>query len=472
MADAALLLLGQLCSAGVTTMKEAGWHIGEDDRGRPLHVHPESGQSQQEPPDLSNVIVNEDGVPVLSAEDQWGLSLLLELTTLISPYVTTRQMLGDESPETKDEPVLVWPATVRYYQPEVTDPAKPAISIIDIVKDDDNETVTTTEGKTVPLQVTSRHLIVGSWHGLTNGLSETEVDLGFAPGTHLESWVTCTMAGLGFLSTRKAGRGKLLLLGLGGGSIATFSGKYWPGVSIEAIESNTAVVRLAEEYFGVTCDPPVSGSAFIHNAEHLEFTPDPNSRPTRVRVTTAEKFVKATLSDPECRYDGILVDLTTSGEFPPLLLNKEFFSSLLGLQKDISSGCIAVSVQSKGDRHAIVNTMKQVFATVKVLTDPNYDDDDEDYEPSVVLGFSKDSKFKLTKEEWVSRAKTMKEEWEDSAPLMPFELENVFVVDEEEMKVSWGGNSLLVGDGVGGEGESKPIPELMDKSDPAFGLFD
>ncbi|KAJ3399548.1 hypothetical protein HDV05_001722, partial [Chytridiales sp. JEL 0842] len=143
MADSALLLLGSLCSAGVSTMKEAGWHIAEDDRGRPLYVHPESGTQSQDPPDLSGVFVDEHGEAVLKPDEQWALTLLMELTMLISPYVTSKRVFGDqwqqEEIKTVDEPVLVWPATVRYYQqPASSDPTREAILVLDIVKDDDD----------------------------------------------------------------------------------------------------------------------------------------------------------------------------------------------------------------------------------------------------------------------------------------------------------------------------------------------
>ncbi|KAJ3404864.1 hypothetical protein HDV05_006874 [Chytridiales sp. JEL 0842] len=333
------------------------------------------------------------------------------------------------------------------------------------------------DGKAVPLQVTSRHLILGPWHGLTNGISETEVDLGFPPGSHLESWASCTLAGAGFLSTRKAGRGKLLLLGLGGGSVASFAGKHWPGVSLEAVEVNSDVVKVAERYFGVSCDPPSPDPLPPPSDNEAPFTADSNTRPVRVRVTSAEKFVKSTLSDPECRYDGILLDLTTRGEFPSPLLTTEFFKSVFGLQKDSSSCCVAVYVFSKGERHSIVQKMKGVFGKVQVLLDPSYDESDQEYEPCVVLGLAAGSKVRLTKEEWISRAKGMREEWEEAAPLMPFELSNVVEVDEESVNVSWGANSLQMESkeetsNVKEDAKVKVEVPLMDKSDPAFDLFD
>jgi spermidine synthase len=48
---------------------------------------------------------------------------------------------------------------------------------------------------------------------------------------------------------------RMLMVGLGGGTYTTLLWKHFPKLSIEAVEINPAVIRLAREYFGVPNDP-------------------------------------------------------------------------------------------------------------------------------------------------------------------------------------------------------------------------
>ena len=96
--------------------------------------------------------------------------------------------------------------------------------------------------------------MLGAWAGLT-GFRETEWNLAEAPGENLYAWYTTALAAVVALrvgSQRQQRRPRLLLIGLGGGSLATFFGHhYGSSVEIDVVERSAPVVHAAETYFGL-----------------------------------------------------------------------------------------------------------------------------------------------------------------------------------------------------------------------------
>ncbi|KAJ3235164.1 hypothetical protein HDU81_000758 [Chytriomyces hyalinus] len=502
MADAALLLLGHLCGCGLQTLEAAGWHVDDDGtgRGRPIYVHPASGQSQQTPPDLVAEVFGAE----LDQKDAWALTLLFELSTITSPYANPL----DGS--------LCWPARIRYHEPETNEftptndstplPHKLAMTIVDVAQDDDEDEmdeendVTPEGGKETRLAFT-RHLVLGPWHGIPS-FRETEIDLDHPPpGSHLESWYTCAMVCAGFLATRKSGRGKCLIVGLGGGAMASFMGRHWPGINVEAVEIDARVVKVAERWFGVKCEPsllkPEDGVLGDGADEPQHFKLDEDSRPARVRVTNAESFVTSAMRDPECRYDVILLDVYTRGEFPASLVNEQFFERLRGLLKTKENegwdGALVVNAGVGADRTRVQEIVEKAFPVSKVLLDANASNRmDDDYENAVVLGLLSSSSvpssssttesvvnIDFSAKEWKRRAAEVRESWPE-APLPPFELKNAIHGVNNEIMLAWAGNSMLDEEEneEGGEGQGSgprlkaDDVQLLAKDDPAFSMFD
>ncbi|KAI8612810.1 S-adenosyl-L-methionine-dependent methyltransferase [Chytriomyces sp. MP71] len=390
----------------------------------------------------------------------------------------------------------VYPARIRFHEPETNQftptsdstplPHKLAMTIVDVAQDDDEEDeeedMTPEGGKETRIAFT-RHLVLGPWHGIPS-FRETEVDLDHPPpGSHLESWYTCAMVCAGYLATRKAGRGKCLIVGLGGGAMASFMGRYWPGVSVEAVEIDPRVVKVAERWFGVKCEPslltPSDGELGDGADEPQHFKVDPSARPARVRVTNAEAFVAAAVRDVECRYDVILLDVYTRGEFPPALVNPEFFGSLKKLLKTKENegwdGAIVVNAGVGLDRVRVEELIRSTMPATRILIDANASSRmDDDNENSVVMGLSATGTIEFSPKEWKRRALEVKESWPD-APLPPFELKNAIHGAKDEIMLAWAGNSML--DEVEASGDSAPKVtaddvQLLSKDDPAFSLFD
>ncbi|KAJ3120024.1 hypothetical protein HK100_000064 [Physocladia obscura] len=491
MADAALLLLSHLCSAGLATLQEHGWHVDDDGtgRGRPLFINPATGESQRTPPDLATAIFGDQ----LPSSDEWALTLLFELSTITSPYANPL----DGS--------LCWPARIRFHEAETNKftstkdntplPHKLAVTVVDVAQDDDEDDDDDSDaGKETQLTFT-RHLVLGPWHGIPS-FRETEIDLDHPPpGSHLESWYTCAMVCTQFLATRKPGRGKCLLIGLGGGAMASFIGRHWPGINVEAIEVDPRIVKVAERWFGVKCEPTLlqaeqgDGELGQGADEPQHFRIDQDSRATFVRVTNAESFVNGAIKDLECRYDVILLDVYTRGKFPAALINDEFFSKLAKLLKnrkdDGIDGSIIVNAGVGLDRTRVEDLVRKYMPVTKVLLDANASSrSDDDNENSVVVGMSgganQEGSLNISPQEWKRRATEVHANWPE-APLPPFELRTAIFAPNDEIMLAWSANSMIVeeDDGSGeniaveaAEGKSFDKVEMLEKDDPAFSMFD
>ncbi|KAI9354602.1 hypothetical protein DFJ73DRAFT_958943 [Zopfochytrium polystomum] len=479
MSDSSLLVLSHLCSAGVQILADAGWQIDDDGtgRGRPVYIHPGSGQSRDTPPDdLSLSLPPSISSAVASNPDaQWALDLLFELSTLTTPYASPL------------DGRLIWPARVRHHEP--ANPASgpgsveglpartQALTVVDVVQDDDEENAEGEDGTTVPMLASTRHLVLGPWHGVT-GFRETEVDLDAPPGTHLESWYTCALAATALLAipAARAGRGRVLMLGLGGGAVPAFINRHWPGVAVEAVESERSVVKVAERWFGLSCEPSVIGpvdgvfpdSEGRGDPDEIKETPnfvrDVVARTTRLRITAAETFAVAAASDPECRYDAVLVDVYTRGSFPVPLLNQAFFDSLVKLLKP--SGWLCVNAGVGGDRAAVEGFVRKCVPSTVVLMDGTKGSLEGDYENAVVVGLPAGAGVdSVSPSAWKERTAEVRESWPD-APVPPFTLSRVVTSEDDELKIFWDGASPADPE------KPAPAPELLDKSDPAFELFD
>jgi hypothetical protein len=191
----------------------------------PVYEHNESGHITQTNPMLG------------SGND--AKELLTELPMLLSPQWILK------------EKRVRWPATIRHHRcaEGFSPPVDEDLTVLD-------EYIPAPPGEdSGPPGEELRQLVLGAWAGLT-GFRETEWNLAEAPGENLYAWYTTALAGVVSLRVgtqqQKKRRPRLLLIGLGGGSMATFFGHhYGSAVEIDCVERSAPVVYAAETFFGL-----------------------------------------------------------------------------------------------------------------------------------------------------------------------------------------------------------------------------
>jgi len=130
-----------------------------------------------------------------------------------------------------------------------------------------------------------------------------------------------TRAMLGTLSARPASR-RILAIGLGGGTLPMALTRVLPDASIDAVELDPAVVRVAQDYFG--------------------FRPSPA---LRVYTEDGRVFVRRALAAGQ-RYDMVMLDAFDLDYVPEHLLTREFFEQLRSLLVD--DGVMVANTFSRG----------------------------------------------------------------------------------------------------------------------------
>ena len=129
---------------------------------------------------------------------------------------------------------------------------------------------------------------------------------------------------------------RVLMLGLGGGTLATYLGRFLPDARIETVEIDPAVINAAKTYFGVLETP---------------------------RVRYLEGDARVFLNRRPDRYDLILVDAFHGGYVPFHLLTREFYTLLK--QRLAPGGAAAFNVHDGTKLYAAtLATLRAVFASV------------------------------------------------------------------------------------------------------------
>ncbi|HEX6164034.1 MAG TPA: fused MFS/spermidine synthase [Vicinamibacterales bacterium] len=141
---------------------------------------------------------------------------------------------------------------------------------------------------------------------------------------------------------------RVLIVGLGGGAMVRFLLHHEPDVQIDAVEIDPAVVRLADQFFGVR----TGGNVRVHTAD-------------------AVKFIEST-SD---RYDLILMDafLRPSGDtdtvgVPTRLKTQEFLRRLKATLNP--GGVVAFNINEHDTMEDDIATVASVFTHVAVYRNP------------------------------------------------------------------------------------------------------
>eukprot|EP01045_Picozoa_sp_COSAG04_P005219 COSAG04_NODE_238_length_19079_cov_9.187039_8_plen_721_part_00 len=241
MADNACVALGMLACVAGEQLTAAGWTLMD-----PAEAAKERGAGAAQAADqLVGATVyehNETGQltgqnPLLGSGND-AADLLQEVPSLLSPQWMPK------------EKRVRWPALIRHHRTAggFSPPVDEDLTVLD-------EYICAPPGEeSGPESEELRQLVLGAWAGLT-GFRETEWNLAEAPGENLYAWYTTALAAVVALrvgSQRQRRRPRLLLIGLGGGSLATFFGHhYGSSVEIDVVERSAPVVHAAETYFGL-----------------------------------------------------------------------------------------------------------------------------------------------------------------------------------------------------------------------------
>lgn len=129
---------------------------------------------------------------------------------------------------------------------------------------------------------------------------------------------------------------KVLMIGLGGGSISSYLGRFMPDVTIDTIEIDPGVINAAKTYFGMK---------------------------ETARVRYLEGDGRVFLNRHKASYDLILVDAFQGGYVPFHLLTKEFYTLLK--QRLAPAGAVAFNVHDGTKLYAsTLLTLRAVFPGV------------------------------------------------------------------------------------------------------------
>ncbi|MFA4914031.1 MAG: fused MFS/spermidine synthase [Burkholderiaceae bacterium] len=132
---------------------------------------------------------------------------------------------------------------------------------------------------------------------------------------------------------------RMLLIGLGGGTLATTLATLVPDASIDSVEIDPAVVSMATRYFGYRISPMQR----VHIADGRAFI-----------VDAAEKHE---------RYDMVLLDAFSDDYIPAHMMTREFLGHVRGVLAP--DGIVVANTAGEGPLHARETaTYQAVFGTV------------------------------------------------------------------------------------------------------------
>jgi len=157
------------------------------------------------------------------------------------------------------------------------------------------------------------------------------------PG-HLElPYARTILAGLAFCQRPQ----RVLIVGLGGGTIPMFLRKHYPDLVIDAVEIDPEVVNVAKQYFGFHEDPRM-----------------------RAYVADGRRFIE------ECRqpYDIIFLDAFGCDSVPYHLATEEFLQSVR--RAITADGIVVGNIWSRGSNRlhdSMVRTYQEVFDELYIL---------------------------------------------------------------------------------------------------------
>ena len=342
-------LLHQLQVDSKLRLFDAGWNVENTASGGVEYRCAATKETRRAPPALPAPIGDD------AHEAEWIGSMLAELPLLCQPLRNK-----DESGE------VIWAARVRMHRPRTA--TEPSMSVIDVRPEIESAAGAVGGAKHSAgagdvgdsADGVSRQLIIGCWQGIGCAFRETETDLSYPPGSHLEAWYTVTLAGVGLMAvadpeaTTVPAAGvssssaasvassppsalpskRMLVIGLGGGALVSFLAHHAPHLAIDVVELSKSVAQVAEQWFGVRFKRSISNAGDGENGATLTlpdlavqagFAAPSSGAPCELHVMDALEFVRDAKPGS---FDLILLDVYTSAVFPPSLLHADFFRQL------------------------------------------------------------------------------------------------------------------------------------------------
>jgi spermidine synthase len=152
-----------------------------------------------------------------------------------------------------------------------------------------------------PIEVVESHGV----RSLHFGSSARQSAMALANPDHIElPYLRAMLVGLAFVPAPA----RILILGLGGGSLPRFLLQHYPDTVIEVVESRAAMVDVARDYFGL------SDCAGLN-----------------IRIADGGEYLQQCLTEGQCRYDLILVDVFDDQGLAPMVMRHDFFAALASL---------------------------------------------------------------------------------------------------------------------------------------------
>lgn len=139
----------------------------------------------------------------------------------------------------------------------------------------------------------------------------------------------------------RPGLRRVLLIGLGGGSLLKQFARYYPGVEIDAVEVDPIVAQVAERFFDVR-----------------------SSRDVRIHIADGRTFLKRSSE----KWDLIVVDVYTTNAYgdtiPPHMVTREFFTEVANHLTERGTVHFHCAFHTSPVLPAIHETVRSVFPSV------------------------------------------------------------------------------------------------------------
>lgn len=144
------------------------------------------------------------------------------------------------------------------------------------------------------------------------------------------SYLRAMLVGLVFVPDPR----RILVLGLGGGSLARYLLRHCPAAQIEVVESRAAVVGVARDYFGLPEQPRLS-----------------------IQVADGGEFLIGRANQHDSGYDFILIDVFDDEGLSPVVTRHDFFVAVASVLA--TGGVLCVNLWS-GHAATVRTVMRQL----------------------------------------------------------------------------------------------------------------
>lgn len=129
---------------------------------------------------------------------------------------------------------------------------------------------------------------------------------------------------------------KMLLLGVGGGSLIRFFWKLHPGIRIDAVDIDPVIVEVSKKYFKLG---DIGGLTFY--------------------ISDAQRFIQKEAKDTQSTYGLIVVDLYIGRDIPDFVWKRSFMEEIRSLL--VKNGSVFINVVHDGVYEEQVYTLRRIL---------------------------------------------------------------------------------------------------------------